>query len=549
MADAGALVGPLPDMVEVSLRLMRENKIETVLKEGHGLKPLESSIGQLFVSQADAHPPSWVDFLGEISPAARDELRTQSCSAILFVETQKPAKRLFAICFGQGHHALEDGAAESGFGLKVTLNLVSRDRLRVIDSAQLDSTVMQRRTQSSRNADLGAFEINTDRELVRLASGTPKSSDFAKALTGRDALKFRANLAPSRIVAQCERALEIYGDISYRRDFAFIDHVQPVTGKKLIETLDKLIFQELKDLVEGKNSDLHLAIPDILGPDNSLEIGYFGLGLSASKHSYLELAIEDYVAALASGKFSAIKDMKALKSSHEIRVMKNGRSDNAHRRKLYRCFVYEAAIAKDNYVLFDGLWYRIDAGFQTEVEQAFQRLKKPSFLPTTTAKNEKLLIADLVANHASLLCLDQTRSNPAGAPSAKIEACDFLSLKREMIHLKDGHSSSPLSHLWNQALVSAESFVRDGKFRSDFRRAVTKREIKYQKNGFLALIPDGRTRPTPSQFKVIYGVMRHAGKRSKTVDLPFFSKVALRAAAERIELMGFEVELHLIEKI
>lgn len=111
------------------------------------------------------------------------QLRTQSCAAIFFVETVKPARRLFAICFGQGHHALSDGAIERGFGLKVTLNQVSRDRLRTIDSAALDSTVMQRRTQASRNADLIAFDIDTDRELIRLASGSPRTADFAKALS------------------------------------------------------------------------------------------------------------------------------------------------------------------------------------------------------------------------------------------------------------------------------------------------------------------------------------------------------------------------------
>ena len=548
MADAGALVGPVPNIVEISLRLMRGSTAEEALKDDHDFTPMPSSIGQLYFNQSGAHPPGWVNFLEEIAPAARDEFRTQSCSAVLFVETKHPAKRLFAICFGQGHHALADGAVETGFGLKVTLNLVSRDRLRVIDSAQLDSTVMQKRTQASRNADLGAFEVDTDRDLVRLASGIPSSSDFAKALTGRDALKFRAHLAPTRIVAQCERALELYGETSYQRDFGFIDHVQPVSSRTLIQALDDMVFEELKILVDGGVSDLHLAIPDILGPEDSVEIGYFGLGLSSGKESYLELAIEHYVSELRKGKFDTITDMRALKPSHEIRVMKNGRSDGTHRRKLYSCFVFETSEADNSYVLFDGIWYLIEDKFQKDVERSYQALLKPSFLTKTEAKTEQALIAELIADQR-LLCLDQTRSNPAGAPTAKIEACDFLSRQSELIHLKDGHSSSPLSHLWNQALISAEAFMGDSKFRGDFRRAATKREVKYNRQGFAALIPDGRTRPTAKNFTVIYGVMRHAHKKSKNLNLPFFSKVALRAAAARIDRMGFNVQLHLIEKV
>jgi uncharacterized protein (TIGR04141 family) len=193
------------------LRLLKVATSSEALKTDHGLHPMSSSVGELWVGQSPANPPGWVDFLGQLAPAARAELRTQSCAAILFVETAKPAKRLFALCFGQGHHSLNESAIERGFGLKVTLNQVSRNRLRTIDSATLDSTIIQRRTQASRNTDLGAFEIDNDRDLVRLAAGSPASSSFAKALTGRDALSVRAPVVPSAIIAYCERALHVRG--------------------------------------------------------------------------------------------------------------------------------------------------------------------------------------------------------------------------------------------------------------------------------------------------------------------------------------------------
>lgn len=65
----------------------------------------------------------------------------------------------------------------------------------------------------------------------------------------------------------------------------------------------------------------------------------------------------------------------------------------------------------------------------------------------------------------------------------------------------------------------------------------------------MALIPDGRTKPVPTDFTVVYGVMRHPNARSKSLALPFFSKIALRAVADRLDLMGFKVELHLIAKV
>lgn len=137
--------------------------------------------------------------------------------------------------------------------------------------------------------------------------------------------------------------------------------------------------------------------------------------------------------------------------------------------------------------------------------------------------------------------------SPANATGANIEPCDFLSKSKQFIHLKDGHASDPISHLWNQGVVSAESFVRDEKFRIDLRKAVKARQAKAKKAGFEAILPDGRSKPHPADFTVVYGVMRHRYKKSGTIGIPFFSKVSLRAIAERIELMGYAIEIHLIE--
>ena len=43
--------------------------------------------------------------------------------------------------------------------------------------------------------------------------------------------------------------------------------------------------------------------------------------------------------------------------------------------------------------------------------------------------------------------------------------------------------------------------------------------------------------------------MRHPNARSKSLALPFFSKIALRAVAERLDFMGFKVDLYLIAKV
>ena len=536
--------------VSLALRLLRKGiTVESALKEGHGLEPMESAAGTLMVGQGFANPPSWTNFLAYYNPDVRARLRTQSCSAVLLIEAgDEQNRRLFALCFGQGHHALDDDAIQRGFGLRVVLNSVSRGQLRTLDSASLDTTVMQRRVQASRDSDLRAFDLDANRNLLRLASGTPKSGDFAKALAGKDALHLRAAVAPDKLADHCEKALKLYQATDYKTDFAFIDYVQPVGERLLIEKLDAEIFKELKAMVDGKASDLHLAIPDILAPDDSLEIGYFGTGLPPGpKTAYGELAVEDYVAELQKGDFTQIADMSAIKGNHEIRVITDGEGDRSHRRKLYTCFVHEVTRKGDTFVLFDGQWFLISRAYHEEIEVAYEALLKPAFRLTTTAETERAFIAELEGEH-DLVSMDQTKVSPKGAGNAALEPCDFLSRSRQLIHLKDGHASAPLSHLWNQGLVSAEAFVSDEVFRKGFRAQVKKRETKFGKQGFIGLLPDGRSKPIPSEYTIVFGVMRHPYVASGQLGLPFFSKVALRAVAERIDRMGFPVELHLIEK-
>lgn len=530
--SASAIAAPSISTVQLSLRLLKVETSQQALKSDHGLSQVRTEIGELWTGQSPDSTPSWVGFLGPLAPSIAGTLHNKSCSAVLFVTTRSPSKRLFAICFGQGHHAIDESVIERGFGLKVTLSQVARNRLRTIDSAALDSTVMQRRTQASRDADLIAFEIDTDRELVRLASGTPSTTDFARALSGRDALITRAQVAPQNIVAYCERALSIYQTKGYRHDFPFVDHVEAVSGQTICAELDDLAFSELSALVAGRASDLHLAIPDVLSPEEAIDIGYFGTGFAKGrKPAFGELAIEDYVSELQRGNFASIRDMADLKASHEICVIKNGQADRSHRRKLYSCLVHEVLYKGETYVLFDGTWYLVERSFFAEIEKYYRGLLAQPFVVQTAAKNEEGLIAELIITRADLLCIDRVRANPAGASRANLEPCDFLSTSRQLIHLKDGHSSAPLSHLWNQGLVSTQSFVSDAKFRSDFRKALRARERRYRRVGFAALIPDGRTKPVPGDFTIVFGVMRHANKKSKALDLPFFSKIALRALA------------------
>jgi uncharacterized protein (TIGR04141 family) len=385
---------------------------------------------------------------------------------------------------------------------------------------------------------------------MRLAAGSPKDSSFARSLAGRDALTLHTKTSPADVIEKCKTALKLYAATDYKKDFGFIDFVSPVRRRDLLTDLDGIAFHELNELVQGRMSDLHIALPDVISPDEGVEIGYFGIGLkSGQKQGFNQLAIEDYVDQLKAGKLDEIKDMAALRSSHEVRVIVDGEGDKKQKRKLYDALVLEVEYRQKIYVLFGGDWFVVDKGFHQSVETDFQKLvTKTPFVASTKSRSEREFIDELDA-HKNLLNMDQVKLSPSGASGANLEPCDFLSKSKQFIHLKDGHGSAPISHLWNQGVVSAESFVSDEKFRIDLRKQAQNRQKKYRKNGFDALLPDGRSKPNPADYTVVYGIMRDRYKKTGLISIPFFSKVSFRAIAQRIQLMGYVVEVHLIERM
>ena len=66
---------------------------------------------------------------------------------------------------------------------------------------------------------------------------------------------------------------------------------------------------------------------------------------------------------------------------------------------------------------------------------------------------------------------------------SKVELCDTLTDKKELIHTKQGASSSLLSHLFNQGLISAELIKSDLQFCEKANEEIKKQFKEQQLTG------------------------------------------------------------------
>jgi uncharacterized protein (TIGR04141 family) len=150
------------------------------------------------------------------------------------------------------HHSLDPDALERSFGLKVVLNAVARSNLRSLDIATLDATTFQKRIQASRDADLQGFGIDVDRDLLKLAAGSPKDNSFARSLAGKDTLTLHTKTSPIDAIEKCRTALKLYRAADYKKDFGFIDFIAPVRQQDILEQLDAATFGRTARIGKGQ---------------------------------------------------------------------------------------------------------------------------------------------------------------------------------------------------------------------------------------------------------------------------------------------------------
>jgi uncharacterized protein (TIGR04141 family) len=91
-------------------------------------------------------------------------------------------------------------------------------------------------------------------------------------------------------------------------------------------------------------------------------------------------------------------------------------------------------------------------------------------------------------------------------------------------------------------VVSAEAFVSDADFRKKLRA-----KVRSLGGSFETLLPKSTEKVVRDDYSVIYGIMRKP-YADGSIGLPFFSKVSLQAAAERIAQFGIPLSIELIEK-
>lgn len=135
------------------------------------------------------------------------------------------------------------------------------------------------------------------------------------------------------------------------------------------------------------------------------------------------------------------------------------------------------------------------------------------------------------------LTLMDAKNIPYGGGHSKIEFCDLFDYNSSRLyHVKKYGGSSVLSHLFNQGLVSAQLMLSDENFRKSVNNILPASEQ----------FSPVEQKPEAQKYEVIFSVISES---SNKLNIPFFSKVALKNVKRSLELYGIgKVRLIKIQK-
>lgn len=468
--------------------------------------------------------PNWVAQLRQYTSEDLDELKGASSSAVVL---RQVSERLFAIPFGHGWRMLDPSAIEQNFGLRIVLNSVTSTSLRALDAKSFEGATISHRRQSSKNVTVHGMGVDTDRNLISAATGTPTNTSFwGKTLDGKDAVRFVTNKRLDELDTYLEAALESSQSDSYKEEHPWVDRISMVrdASKKqelLVHLVEKLNLREF--------DTLWLAPPTTI---DRMELEGFSYKDLKNANIYSELDCHEMASELyPNTPFDTTKLSKA-----KVYAKRSGDDVHDVKWRLLDCIQCEIVEDGNVYFLNDGDWYTVQASYLDQMDSELEHLfVQDTWLPKCEGKSEGDYNAHVANALSPTVQLMDQRLIDLGKDYTGIEFSDLMHENRHITHVKHYSGSSTLSHLFNQGLNSAILI----KSYPDFREKANELLDEHMR------LP-GRSDPIqPNEYTVVYGIIRSGGFASR--KLPLFSRVTLNRVARQLRGMDLKVEVHMID--
>lgn len=465
-----------------------------------------------WVKNNEPKPAAWSKWLQDGFDFGGSLPRTQSTGCVVLLRVKG---RVFAACFGTGHHAIPAELIDHDFGLTVALNEVNPKQLRMLVTKSIDVRTRQRDTHQTAGGDVPEFALDLDVEWLRAAQGRTERVD-CRVIEGAESLHLRGwNRPLEELPETCEGLLAIYAK-GYPEAFSFAENIKPIPDT---EPLHQMLEDDLGAAAQLRFFEhISLGIDARLAHTAARCAVHFG-------HQYWDIVGPDDDSLREGLDHVATVDPDFEVSRVSLRLY-DADDNQIFSQSLDRLLQMEIDRAGHWYIRVEQRWFQVRSDHMKKIEARVAALEEPAIvLPTwdqaTHPREENYNAATAVAN--SWLLQDQVMYKRG---AEEIEPCDLLTPSREFIHVKDGtKGSSELSHLFGQASASADLLAHDQAYFTEMKRRF---EAQWPSSTF-----EDAGKP-----KVVVAIARKVG--TETFGKMMLSRLNVLEHARRVVSRGFD---------
>ncbi|GGL97868.1 MULTISPECIES: DUF6119 family protein [Micromonospora] len=501
-----------------------EDYKEVAVREIEGLE-----IG-LHVKSSKVNVPKWQEDLMLIALNQKAKeiigLKNQSTGAVVKV---KRHGHKFLLVYGTGRHAVDSSKIEAGFGLRVAANVIDAEALKGVDTRAIAGSGRSQVVSMPSAGSLHRLGIEPTVDLVRYLEGKPPE-EIGTGIAGGDSLRLTMkSFSYTSLPQKLDEVVAAYESREYKEKFPFLDYFTrvPRTRGELHSKLKAKVDELL--LSGGEGVDFMNPDSDRLASPDRFLLKWGRKSLQVQGELSRSVILE------VMSRWEIPDPMRSL----QVHAYFDG-IEKPVKTSLMPYVVTEIELGEEVYAPCSGAWYRIDKDHLSNLQERVRSipdltgdLSLRSWVSGAEDEGEYNLEALAGNDH---VVLDKSLFYAKGGKNLKVEICDLLTKRKEMICVKKMDRSSPtLSHLFAQGSVSARLFRDNRQYRG----------VVLQHLGRLVGVP--RVGDFES-WKVVFAIATDRPGRIAD-SLFFFSKVNLDLAVRAIHGAGLGVALAKIDLI
>jgi uncharacterized protein (TIGR04141 family) len=485
-------------------------------------------------------PQAVADWCPTISGLTGDALAvgysSAGCALLIALDEE-----VYALAYGTlGRFMINLDRADPGFGIGFAIRAIEPERIKRITRRVLASTGRIDRSLVPAGQHIRRYAVEGWGEIVGQLCGilnnerltVTRGTTRAVSVAAAESLQIALSTDPLGLLADLREIARVCAGGTPAPELDFVAQVRPLrTGDRTAE-LD----QRLDELLGEEGADgVGLAVP-VSQVEHEPFAESYTIKVPYRRIHRRELDLDALLECARSRPPG--RRLEALKlGSVGMCADADGREPLSPPVKAHKWITAEIPLGSARMIYLEGRWYEIGGHhldlLTAEVEAILARPSTVALPPwTSDIASEDAYNKGAGKRGSGYVLLDKrllrTRQHNRGPG---IEACDLLGPGDELIHVKRGGKSAPLSHLFMQGEVAVDALLNERDARERLVAAVHARE------------PERRIDSTFKPTKVVYAIAPPSGARLTPGNFFTFSQVALYRAARRLRLDDVDVEV------